>query len=215
MLEYERIQIVEYCRKMITRHLTTGTGGNISIFNRDKKLLAISPSGVDYDKLKSEDVVVMDLEGNIADGVLKPSSEYPMHSTLYKNREDINAVVHTHSKAATTMACMNWTLPAVHYLIGYAKGTVRCTDYEIFGSEKLSLSALDKMQDRYAVLLAHHGLLAGGQDIQYAFDVAEQIEFCCDIYLRCKSVGEPEVLDDMQMEAVLKKFESYGQRNQK
>lgn len=210
-MQKERELVVKYGERLITNRLTTGTGGNISIFNRDKGLMAISPSGIDYLETKPEDVVILDLKGNIIDGDKKPSSEYGMHKIFYEKRDDINAVVHTHSVYATTIACLHWDLPPVHYLIGFAGKNVRCTKYTTFGTEKLAELAYVGMKDRYAVLLGNHGLLTGGQDIEYAFTTAEQIEFCCELYYRTKCIGDPVLLTDKQIGASLERFKTYGQ----
>ena len=96
LLEQERIDVVNYCKKLITAGLTTGTGGNISILNREKGLYAMSPSGMDYFETQPEDVVVMDLDGNVVDGKRKPSSEHALHRIFYTDRDDLDAIVHTH-----------------------------------------------------------------------------------------------------------------------
>ena len=126
LLQEERQNVVEYCRKLDAGGLTTGTGGNISIFNAKEGLMAISPSSLDYGEMTAEDVVVMDLDANVIDSDLRPSSEFGMHLTCYKIRQDIKAVVHTHSPKATTLAVMGWDLPAVHYMIALSGGaTIR------------------------------------------------------------------------------------------
>ena len=162
ILREEREQVVEYCRMLTTHRLTKGTGGNISACNREKGLMAISPSGMDYFKTEPEDVVVLDLEGRVVEGRRIPSSEADMHRLLYIDRSDVNAVVHTHSTYATTLACMRWNLPAVHYLVGFAGLDVRCTPYATFGTPELARLAREGMKGRFAVLLGNHGLLAAG-----------------------------------------------------
>ena len=213
LLQTERESVVEYGRKLVTHHLTRGTGGNLSVCDREKKLMAISPSGMDYFRTEPEDVVVIDLEGRVVEGRRVPSSEADMHRVLYAGREDIGAVVHTHSAYATTLACLHEGLPPVHYLIGYAGRDVRCTKYAPFGSAELARLALEGMRDRYAVLLGNHGLLAAGHDIRYAFNTAEEIEFVCELYCRARSMGKPVLLSGADMAVVLKKFKSYGQRD--
>lgn len=210
LMERERTEIVEHLKMLITHGLTKGTGGNISVYNPKLKLMAISPSGMDYFKLTAEDIVVMDLEGNIVDGKRKPSSEYEMHSIFYRERKDILSVVHAHSPYASVLACLNWDIEPCSYLIGSAGRNVRCTKYETFGTEELAQSALEGMKDRYAVLLGNHGLLAGGADLPAAFDTAEEIEFCAEIYYKCKTVGEPVLLSKEQMDIIIEKFENYG-----
>ncbi|PAB60179.1 fuculose phosphate aldolase [Anaeromicrobium sediminis] len=210
--EKERQLIVEYGKKLITSNLTKGTGGNISIFMRNEKLMAITPSGIDYFEMKPEDVLIMDLHGNVIDGDKRPSSEYSMHRIFYEKREDINAVVHVHSTYSTTLSCMNWELPAMHYLVAISGGkNVRCSEYATFGTEELAISAFEGMKDRYAVFLANHGLLAGAKDLPNAFNKAEEIEFCAEIYCRTKALGEPKILSDAEMNKMLGLFQSYGQ----
>lgn len=213
LLQRERELVVEHCRMLATHKLTKGTGGNISALDREKKLFAISPSGMDYFVMQPEDVVVLDLDGKTVDGARTPSSEMDMHRLLYVDREDINAVVHAHSTFATTLACLHWSLPALHYLIGYSGGDgVRCTSYAPFGSPELAEIARDGMKGRYAVLLGNHGLLAAGPNMQYAFNAAEEIEFVCELHWRAKSVGDPVILSEEDMNVVLEKFKTYGQR---
>ena len=210
LMEKERQEIVEHLKMLITHGLTKGTGGNISVFDPEKELMAISPSGMDYFTLTPEDIVIMDLHGNVVDGRRKPSSEFEMHSIFYRERPEIRAVVHAHSTYSCVLACMNWGIEPCTDLIGSAGKNVRCTKYETFGTAELAQSALEGMKDRYAVLLGNHGLLAGGPDLPTAFDTAEETEFCAEIYYKCKAVGDPVLLNDAQMDVVLKKFETYG-----
>ncbi|NDL67677.1 L-fuculose-phosphate aldolase [Anaerotalea alkaliphila] len=213
IMQKEREEIVRYCQKLITTGLTTGTGGNISIYNEELKLMAISPSGLDYFETTPEDIVVMDLEGKVVDGKRKPSSEYEMHKIFYEKRPGVNAVVHTHSKYSAILACLRWGIEPTHYLIGFAGPNVRCAEYQTFGTTALAEAALEGMRDRYGVLLANHGLLTCGPDIRYAFDTAEETEFCAEIYYKAKLAGNPVVLEDDEMQIVLEKFKSYGQKN--
>ncbi|WLR50365.1 L-fuculose-phosphate aldolase [Bacillus tianshenii] len=212
LLEQERRDIVAYSRKMLESGLTKGTGGNISIYNKEKNMMAISPSGIDYFEMTPEDVVVTDLKGNIVDGNRKPSSELDMHMIFYQKRDDLQAIVHTHSTFAKTIASLRWELPAVSYLVAYAGKNVRCAEYASFGTPELANNAYDAMIERRAVLLANHGLLAGAHDIENAFNIAEEIEFCAEIYYRAKTIGEPVILPDDEMERMLEKFKTYGQK---
>lgn len=212
LLKNERELIVTYGKKMISNGLTKGTGGNISIYNREQGLMAISPTGIDYFETKAENVVVLNLDGDIVDGILKPSSELNMHSIFYKQRDDISAIVHTHSPFATTIASLNWDLPAVSYLVAYAGLNVKCAKYATFGTKELAQVAFQSMEDRYACLLANHGLLAGAKTIAQAFNIAEEIEYCAEIYYRAKSIGEPVILSDEEMQLMLEKFKTYGQK---
>lgn len=211
LLEKERKEIVEYGKKLIETGLTKGTGGNLSVFNREKGLMAISPSGIDYFKTKLEDVVVLDLDGNKIEGDKSPSSEYDMHRIFYKNREDIDAIIHTHTMYATTIACLNWDLPPVHYMIALAGVNVRCAKYATYGSKELAENVFEGMKDRNAVLLANHGMLAGAKDLANAFNTTEEIEYCAELYYRSKSIGDPVILSEEEMIKMIDKFKTYGQ----
>jgi L-fuculose-phosphate aldolase len=208
----EREQIMAYGKMMVDKNLTKGSGGNISIFMREERLMAITPSGIDYYAIKPEDIVIMDLEGNVVEGEKKPSSEHSMHSIFYREREDINAVVHFHSVYASVLACLEWELPPTHYLIAVSGGeNVRCAKYATFGTEELARNAFEAMKDRYVVFLANHGMLAGAKDLPNAFGKAEEIELCAEIYYRAKSIGEPKVLPKEETDNLKRLFGSYGQ----
>jgi L-fuculose-phosphate aldolase len=211
LLREEREKIIQYGKKLVTSGLTKGTGGNLSIYNPEKKLVAIKPSGIDYFEIQLEDIVIVDLDGNIVEGHRTPSSEISMHLIFYKERDDIQAVVHCHSVFASTMACMNWELPALHYLVAFAGPDVRVSPYATFGTKPLAENAFEAMKDRKAVLLANHGLLTGADCIENAFNIAEEIEFCCELYCRCKSMGEPVILPDEEMTLMKERFRTYGQ----
>ncbi|MDO5725599.1 MAG: L-fuculose-phosphate aldolase [Tissierellia bacterium] len=208
----ERQEIIDYGIKMLEMGLTKGTGGNLSVFVRDKGHMLISPSGIEYHKIKPEDIVVMDLDGNIISGDKKPSSEHEMHSIVYKTRDDIDAVIHTHTIHCAAVSCMNVDLPAVHYMIAVAGGkNVRCAKYATFGTPELAKNAIEAMKDRKAVLLANHGLLAGAKDLANALNITDEIEFVAQLYLMTKAAGEPVILPDEEMDLMLGRFASYGQ----
>jgi L-fuculose-phosphate aldolase len=216
ILKKEREDVVRYCQKLITSGLTKGTGGNISVFNRELGLLAISPSGIDYFETEPEDVVVMDTQGRIIDGKRKPSSEYELHRIIYVNRDEIGAVVHTHSVYATVLATLREPLPASSYLVAYGGLDVRCADYASFGTGELAQKTFAAMKDRNAVLMANHGLLTAGKDILNAFNIAEEIEYCAEVYVKARSIGAPVILEEAEMKRMIVKFnESYGQKSAK
>ncbi len=205
----EKEQVVKFGKKLIDKRLTTGSGGNISVYNREKNLIAISPSGLDYYETTPEDIVIMDIDANIVEGKHRPSSESGMHLEFYKARADVNAIVHTHSKFATAIACMGWELPAVHYLIGMAGHSVKCAGYATYGTEKLAKKALEAIGDSNAVLLANHGLIALGEDVERAFSTAEHLEFVSEVYYLTKTLGVPNILSSENMDEVMKKFGTY------
>jgi len=211
-LEEERNLIVEYGKKLIASQLTTGSGGNLSIFNRKENLIAIKPSGMDYLLMQPEDVVVLSPDGSIVEGSRQPSSETKFHLALLNRRTDINAVVHTHQVYATTIACMNWELPAVHYLVGFSGNKVPLAKYDPYGSQELSDNILEAFGIYNACLMANHGIVTVGASILSAFAVAEEIELVARLYVQCKSMGEPVILSKEEMVVVGEKFKTYGQR---
>lgn len=211
LLKEEREAIVNYGRKLITSHLTTGSGGNLSLFNRAENLLAIKPSGVDYFEMRPEDVVVLTPDGRVVEGVKKPSSEVNFHLALFQHRPEVNAVVHTHSVYATTIACLNWELPAVHYLVAYSGDKVPLAAYATFGTKELADNILQAIGSYNACLLANHGLVALGRDLPSAFAVAEEIELVAQIYYQARCIGQPVLLPEDEMKRVGEKFKTYGQ----
>ena len=150
------------------------------------------------------------MDQRVLDGERKPSSELVMHLMLYQNRSDVNAVVHTHSIYAATLACLHWEIPAIHYLIGFAGGPVRCAPYETVATDALAKSAFETMAGRKAVLLANHGLLAVGETITEAFTVAETVEYCAEVYYKARCAGNPELIPGEAMHELLQKFREYG-----
>lgn len=212
LLQQERQLIVKYGKKLLASQLVTGTGGNLSIINRAQNLVAIKPSGVDYTEMQAEDVVVVDLAGRVVDGRLLPSSELQFHLALLQQRPDINAVVHTHQVYATTLACMNLELPAVHYLVGYSGNKVPLAKYATFGSRELAENIVNAIGSYNACLMANHGIVTLGKDIHAAFNVAEELELVAHIYCLGRSMGAPVILPDEEMAVVINKFASYGKQ---
>lgn len=210
IMKKEREQVVAYGKKLIETGLSTGTFGNLSVYNPELNLMAISPSGLDYFLTEPKDIVVMTPEGEHVDGDRKPSSEYDMHRIFYLKRPDVRAVVHTHSTFATTLACLNWDIEPLHYLVGYAGNPViPCTKYVQFGTYALGESAVEIIGQGNACLLGNHGLLAVGNDLGFAFDVAQQMEFVSELYYRAKVAGNPVLLSDEQLSGIFEGFKHY------
>jgi len=211
LLQEEREQIVHYGRKLINSKLTTGSGGNLSIINRQQGLVAIKPTGVDYLIMRPEDIVILNPDGEIVDGTLRPSSEVHFHLRLLNTRLDINAVVHTHQVYATTIACLNWELPAVHYLVGFSGNKVPLAHYATYGTPELAENILQSIGNYNACLMANHGIVTVGQTLSAAFNVAEELELVSQIYIQSMSIGKPAILTNQEMEVVTQKFQNYGQ----
>ena len=213
IMQKERRELIEYGKKLITTGLTRGTGGNLSVWDPERNLMAISPSGIPYEEIKEKQVVLMDVEtGQVVEGDAVPSSECDMHRIIYKYRDDIKALIHTHTTYAATVSCLRQDLPPLHYLVAYAGINVRCAEYATYGTVRLAKNAFEAMKDRNACLLANHGMLAGGADLNQAFNVTEEIEFCCELYCRAKAMGEPVLLDEDEMTMMIDRFRDYGKR---
>ena len=212
IMQKEREAVVEYGKTMFSKGLTNGTTGNISVYNREEGLMAISPSGIDYFSTTPEDVVIMRLDGTVVDGERKPSSEVHLHSEIYKSRTDVNAVVHTHSDNSTVMSCLRLELPSVHYMLAPIGGTsVPCARYATFGTQELANNAVEAMGTTKACFLANHGLLTCDVNLAKALSLAEKVEWIAGLYLRAKALGEPFILDDEEMARVAERHKSYGQ----
>lgn len=210
LLLSERELIVDYGNKMVESGLVIGTGGNISIYNRDENFIAITPGSRDYSTLKPEDIIILDTDGGIIDGKGSPSSELALHTIFYKNREDISSVVHTHSFHATSLSCMDKGVPAIHYLIACAGGDVRCAPYETFGTSELAQKALLGMKDRRCVLLARHGLVSVARTLEKAYSIASHIEYIAGLYLTCLSTGQDiQPLSSDELQKLDNEFVSY------
>ena len=203
ILEKEREQVIEYSLKLLSEGLTNGTAGNVSIFNREEGLVAISPTGVNYSELTPEMISIVDLEGKLIEG-LKPSSELEMHMILYRNREDVNAVIHTHPVYTTVLACLRQDLPAIDYMIAVTGATkVKCAEYASYGTKELAENAYKAMGSSLAVILANHGLTTAGKDIANAFNITVQVEYISNLYIKARNIGEPIILPDNEMNSML------------
>lgn len=205
-----RQQLIAAALAMQASGLNRGTAGNISLRADDG--FYITPTGMPYAALTAADIPHMTLAGTIS-GQRKPSSEWRLHRDLYAARPHVGAVVHAHSPFAVSLACLRCDIPPFHYMIARFGGdTVRCSRYEIFGSQELSAAALDAMADRHACLLANHGLLVAGRDLEQALALAGELEELCEQYWRTCQLGTPVLLSPDEMAAVGEKFSSYGQQ---
>ncbi|GJH10440.1 L-fuculose-phosphate aldolase [Caballeronia novacaledonica] len=210
-----RRAIVATSLEMERLGINQGTSGNVSA--RYREGLLITPSGVSARELDEKQIVWLPLD--IADDaellrMERPSSEWRIHRDILRARGDINAVVHTHSIAATALAIHGRDIPALHYMVAAAGGkSVRCAPYAVFGSQQLSDHALAALDDRRACLLAHHGVIALGADLARAVWLAHEVEVLAKQYLLALQIGAPPLLSDEQMDEVLEKFKTYGRRN--
>jgi L-fuculose-phosphate aldolase len=188
--------------------INRGKSGNVSARWKDGFL--ITPSGLPYEETRPADIVFVGKNRN-ATGKRPPSSEWRFHYDIYRTRKDAQAVVHTHSSFATTLACLGMDVPAFHYMIAVAGGnSIRCAPYATFGTQELSDQALQAMSNRKACLLANHGMIAAGDSLKHALALAVEVEALCEQYWRALQIGKPAILSDSEMEVVLEKFKTYG-----
>jgi L-fuculose-phosphate aldolase len=202
-----RLQLLDISRRLLDLGLNRGTSGNAAVRYGDDIL--ITPSAMAVANMTPADMVRMDLSGNVlCDGT--PTSEWRFHRDILVSRPDANAVIHTHSAFATTLACLRKDVPAMHYMIAAAGGNViRCAPYALFGEQTLSDNALFALDGRKACLLANHGMIALGSDLEDALAVAIEVEFLCELYWRALQAGEPYILTPRQMHDVQEKFADY------
>ncbi len=206
-----RTSLLATSRRMVELGLNRGTAGNASV--RCDGNILITPSALPVSEMGEKDLVLIDAAGKVLQG-RKPSSEWRFHCDILKARPEIGAVLHMHSTYATTIACLGYDVPAVHYHIAIAGGdTIRCTTYTIFGEQNLSDLALEALRDRKACLLGNHGMIALGKDLDDALSVAQEVEFLCEIYWRTLQAGEPQILTAQQMHEVKQKFVEYKKRS--
>jgi len=214
-LKYQdlREEVAEVARQLISSGLVTGTSGNVSARTPEGDVL-ITPSGLDYESMEPEDVVLVDVEGELLDGSLKPSTETPMHTGIYRARAQVGAVVHTHSRYATTLACLGWEIPPVHYMLATLSGDGRIplAPYTTYGTEELAGYAAEALgESRNACLLQNHGTITVGESAGEAFSRTVVLEEMAEIYYRARLAGEPILLTPEQIREVATKIAGYGQ----
>jgi len=202
-------EVVATCRRMNALGLNQGTSGNISVRLDDGHFL-ITPSGMAYDAMQPEDVPVMDFSGRWH-GAHRPSVEWRFHRDILKARGEINVVLHTHSLFSTVLACLRTPIPAFHYMVAVAGGDdIRCAGYATFGTNELSVNALAALEERKACLLANHGLICLGANLDKALGLAIEVETLAAMYTRVRQAGAPHILDKAEMARVLALMPSYG-----
>jgi L-fuculose-phosphate aldolase len=196
---------------MNTERLNRGAAGNVSVRYGDGFL--ITPTGMAYDACEPDDAVIVGLDGTPA-GRRKPSSEWRFHRDIYARRAEAGAIVHAHSPFAVSLACMGCAIPPFHYMVARFGGIdVRCADYATFGSQALSDAVIVAIDERCACLMAHHGMVVFGRDLDHALALAVELEALCEQYWRVLQIGGPRLLPDDEMARVLIAFEQYGKQD--
>lgn len=203
--------IISTCLALAARGLNQGTSGNVSVRDEAGTGFYLTPSGLPYERMTPADIVHVDLATGAVTGTRRASSELPFHLDILRARPDTHAVVHTHSLHATAVACLRRDLPAVHYLVGLFGGPeIRCAPYATFGTAELSRNALAGLHQRRAVLLANHGLIVLGRDLDQALALTEEAETLAKLYLQTLAAGEPHILPAEEMARVIERFRAFG-----
>jgi L-fuculose-phosphate aldolase len=203
-----RAALLYASRRLVEQGLNRGTSGNAAV--RCGEHILITPAVLPVSEMTEKSMVLLDTDGTVLKGG-QPSSEWRFHCDILNARPDVNAVLHTHAIYSTTLACLRRDVPAVHYHVAFGGGdSVRCARYALFGEPPLSENALEALHGRKACLLANHGMIALGNDLDDALSVAEEVEFVCEVYWRTLSAGVPHLLSTQQMHEVREKLAGRG-----
>ena len=211
-----RQQLVTVARRMNGTGLNQGTSGNLSV--RIEEGILVTPSSLPYEQMEVGDLVALDLSGQpLKEQQRRPSSEWRLHADVLSCRPEAMAVLHCHPIHATALACHDRGIPAFHYMVAVAGGDeIRCAPYATFGTKELSDNVVNALAQRNACLLARHGMVTLGKDLESALRVAVEVETLARMYLQALQLGEPPLLSTQQMQAVHAQFRGlhYGQADQ-
>ena len=197
LYEAQRTEVADTARALLESGLVVNTSGNVSVRIDDH--IVITPSGCSYDKLTADDIVVLDTEGNLVDGDLLPSSETPLHLSIYASDPGIGAIVHTHSVYATAVSTLVETLPAIHYQVTDLGGPVPVAPYQTFGTPELAAAVSESIKGRKAALMQNHGATTVGDTVKQALTRAITLEWLSRVYLVATQSGSPTLIDDDEL----------------
>ena len=210
-----RLQLIATAHRMVVCGLNRGAAGNLSVRATEggQSGFLITPTGMAYEALTVGDIVFVGLDGSFAEQGRRPSSEWRFHRDIYVRRTEAGAILHAHSPFATSLACLRRDIPPFHYMIARFGGdTLRCATYATFGTQALSDAALAALSDRSACLLANHGMLVFGRNLDQTLDLGVELETLCEQYGRACAMGNPVLLTPQEMTAALQQFSGYGQQ---
>ena len=196
-----RERVASAARRLAEEGLVVGTGGNVS--GREGDRVAVTASGVVLSGCTPDDVTLVDLDGTVVAGALKPTSELELHLSAYAAEPDSAACVHTHAPFSTAVACVLDELPVLHYQQLLLGGAVRVAPYATFGTPELAASVTAALDGRQAALMANHGSVAVGGSLDQAVDHALLLEWLAALHHRASALGTPRVLTDEQQAAVI------------
>lgn len=193
MLEQLKEVVLKLHLELPKNGLVTWTGGNISARDPETGSVVIKPSGVLYDELRAEDHVVLNLDGDVLEGKLKPSSDTASHLYIYRHRPDINGVVHTHSPYATAFAAIGKPVPVYLTAIADEFGApIPCAGFALIGGEDIGRQVLEHIGDSPAVLLKNHGVFTIGRNVREAVKAAVMVEDVARAVWLALQIGQPD-----------------------
>ena len=198
MWESQKQEVLKAAQQMSRKGFVVGTSGNVSLHFKDSEgrdLVAITPSGRDYDAMKPNDIVMVDLEGQRVEGELTPSVETMLHTGIYKVREKVNAIIHTHPVYGSILAVAGLEIPAIlDDQVTQIGGEIRVAPYALSGSPEMTGNAIAALGPRNAVLLANHGAISVGRNMREAFTMCQLLEKTAKIYVFALSLGKVNVV---------------------
>lgn len=207
----KRQSIIDACLRMNALGINQGTSGNISVREGDGML--VTPTSLQYDLMRPEDIVYVSMQGE-SRGTRQPSSEWRFHLDILQARPDVHAVVHAHPPYCTSLSILEQRIPPIHYMVAVAGGSdIRCAPYATFGTDELSKNAVQALTDRKACLLAHHGMIATGTSLDKAMWLAVEVETLARQYLTCLQVQEPPLLSEEEIQNVISRMANYGHQD--
>jgi L-fuculose-phosphate aldolase len=209
-LAAEREAVAAACRRLAAEGLVIQTAGNVSV--RSEDLVVVTPTGGVFEELGPEQLTVVDRGGQVVDGPFAPTSELALHLGVYERFDHVGAVVHTHSPMATALSCVVDEVPAVHYSMLSIGGTIPVAEYATFGTEELARNVVAALESGPATLMRSHGATTYGLDLDGAVDATRLLEWACTVYWRASMIGDPVVLDQEQLQDVVRIVQerSYG-----
>ncbi len=214
MLEQLKEQVCKLHLELPKNDLVKWTGGNVSARDPETGLVVIKPSGVLYEDLRPEDHVIVDLEGKIVEGSLKPSSDTASHLYIYRNRPDLNGIVHTHSPYATAFAAVGKPIPV--YLTAIADefgGPIPCAGFALIGGEEIGKQVVEHIGDSAAVLLKNHGVFTVGKSVRDAVKAAVMVEDVARAVWLALQLGQPDVIPAEDVKKLHDRYMNvYGQQ---
>jgi len=203
IFENLRKEVIFYGKQMLHQGLTMHTGGNLSVRDPKSGLILIKPTSIPHDLIRLEDVPVIDENGKIIEGQKAPSSEWPMHTFIYRNRPEVMAIVHTHSLNAIACSVANIEIPLItHEISVYSSKPIKIVPFEIPGTRNLGEGALEYLEEADVVVLKHHGPLAIGANLWHAFDAAVALEQAAFVFYATKAFGSFDTIPSEGLKAL-------------